>query len=188
VLAFLPLPNNQISIVWSVAVAKAHQLLNLSDDDFTREASLQSADKLGSLKLLSPRMSFDLNKKTCTRLICERVVLVGDAAHQIHPMAGQGVNLGFRDVMALEKALYSSQSDVSKSRAITTNDIGSNRCLREYERKRAPDILSMVNLTDGLHQLFSAKTGIVKTLRNWGLSKLDDQLLIKKQLIAQAIN
>ncbi len=188
VLAFLPLPNNQISIVWSVANAKALQLLDLSDDDFTQQVVLQSADKLGSLKLLLPRMSFDLNKKTCTRLIAERVVLVGDAAHQIHPMAGQGVNLGFRDVMALAKVIVSSPSVVSKMQATATNDIGNNRSLRAYERARAADITSMVNLTDGLYQLFSAKAGIVRTLRNWGMSKIEHQALIKKYLIQQAIN
>ena len=188
VLAFLPLPNNQISIVWSVATAKAHQLLDLSDDDFAHQVLLQSAAKLGSLKLLSPRMSFDLNKKTCTRLITGRVVLVGDAAHQIHPMAGQGVNLGFRDVMALEQVLFGSQSDVSKARVTATNDFGNNRSLREYERARAADIVSMMSLTDGLHQLFSATAGIVKTLRNWGLSSMDQQLQIKKYLIQQVMN
>lgn len=188
VLAFLPLPNNQISIVWSVAAAKAQQLLDLSEDDFTQQVSVQTSDKLGSLNLLSSRSSFDLNKKSCIRLIAERVVLVGDAAHQIHPMAGQGVNLGFRDVMALEQVLLGSQSVVSNSLTAATNDIGSHRSLRQYERMRAADILSMMNLTDGLHQLFSAKANMIKTLRNWGLSKIDQQLLIKKYLIQQAIN
>lgn len=188
VLAFLPLPDNQVSIVWSVATTKAHQLLDLSDGDFTQQVLLQSAGKLGSLKLLSPRMSFDLSKKTCTRLTSERVVLVGDAAHQIHPMAGQGVNLGFRDVVALEQVIFGSKSVVSKAHVMATNDVGNNRSLREYERARAVDIASMVNLTDGLHQLFGANAGIIKTLRNWGLSKTDHQLLIKKYLIQQAIN
>ncbi len=188
VLAFLPLPNNQISIVWSLAMAKAQQLLDLSEGDFTRQLSVQTADKLGLLNLLSSRMSFDLYKKSCTRLIAERVVLVGDAAHQIHPMAGQGLNLGFRDVMALEQVLFGSQSLVSSSLSATTNEIGSLRSLRQYERTRAADILSMMNLTDGLHQLFSAKANMIKTLRNWGLSKIDRQLLIKKYLIQQATN
>ena len=187
VLAFLPLPDNQLSIVWSLTSEKAHQLLNLSDEDFTKEVLLQSLDTSSSLTLSSSRMRFDLNKKTCTRLIAERVVLIGDAAHQIHPMAGQGVNLGFRDVMALEQVMAGLKLSRNNTQESTTVDVGSKRSLRDYERRRAADLSHMVSLTDGLHQLFAAKSATIKTLRNWGLSKLDNQFWIKKHLIQQAI-
>ncbi len=183
ILAFLPMPKSQISIVWSVATTKAQQLLNLSDDEFIAQLSLLSNNSLGALNLVTARLSFPLQQQRCERLIAERVILIGDAAHQVHPLAGQGVNLGFRDVMALERILIKS---LTKNNANT--DIASHRSLREYERARAVDIMSMMQLTDGLNQLFSAKNGLIKSLRNWGLSKINQQSLIKKILIQQAIH
>ncbi|MBC7787541.1 MAG: FAD-dependent monooxygenase [Methylophilaceae bacterium] len=179
VLAFLPLPHNQISIVWSLATEKAQALMNLNDTDFLAQLSLQCGGGLGDLQLVSQRLSFDLSKQNCMRLIAERLVLVGDAAHQIHPMAGQGVNLGFRDVMALEKVLAKIKSDRQPI---------DQRALREYERARSADISSMMLLTDGLHRLFSNKTSFLKILRNWGLSSINQQLLVKKLLIKQVVS
>ena len=179
ILAFLPLPNNHISIVWSVATEKAQQLLNLNGDDFIKQVSLLSGNTLGALKLVTARLNFPLHQQSCARLISERVVLVGDAAHQVHPLAGQGVNLGFRDDMALEQVLMKSKS---------LYNLASNRNLREYERARSADIMNMVQLTDGLNQLFAAENGVIKKMRNWGLSKINQQLFIKKMLIQQAIH
>lgn len=178
VLAFLPLPNHQISIVWSLATDKAQMLMDLNDSDFIAQLSLQCGSALGDLQLVSQRLSFTLSKQHCKRLIDERFVLVGDAAHQIHPMAGQGVNLGFRDVMALEQVL----TKIKLARTPVDQ-----RALREYERARTFDILSMMALTDGLHHLFSQQTGLVKTLRNWGLSAINQQAMIKKMLIKMAV-
>ena len=179
VLAFLPLPDNQISIVWSLATEKAQALLHLSDADFIQQLTEQCGGALGDLQLVSQRISFNLSKKTAMRLIDDSLVLVGDAAHQIHPMAGQGVNLGFRDVMALEQALAKSKL---ASRAID------QRALREYERARSADISRMMALTDGLHRLFGNQNSVVKTLRNWGLSSINQQSFVKKLLIKQVVN
>ena len=183
ILAFLPMPNNQISIVWSVATSKAQQLLNLSDNEFIGQLGLLSNHVLGALKLVTARLSFPLQHQHCAELITERVILIGDAAHQVHPLAGQGVNLGFRDVMALEQIMIKS---LTKSNA--NADIASYRSLREYERARAVDIMTMGQLTDGLNQLFTSKNRLIKSLRNWGLSKINQQSMIKKILIKQAIH
>ena len=179
VLAFLPLPHHQISMVWSLASEKAQALMCLNDTDFIAELSVQCGSALGRLQLVSPRLSFKLAKQNCTRLIDERLVLVGDAAHQIHPMAGQGVNLGFRDVMALEQALAKTKL---ARKAID------QRALREYERARSADISTMMALTDGLHRLFSNQTKLVKSLRNWGLATINQQVMLKKLLIKQVVD
>jgi 2-polyprenylphenol 6-hydroxylase len=102
---------------------------------------------------------------------------VGDAAHQIHPMAGQGVNLGFRDVMALQEILL---------HAHAMQDIGENTLLRKYERVRNVDVVGMNMLTTGLDYLFASENSMVMKATNWGLRQLNRQTTIKKLLIQQA--
>ena len=173
-LALLPLPSQHVSMVWSVSTQKAAQLLLLSADEMAQSVCRQSQGILGDLKLVSNTQSFKLQQQTATKLIADRVVLVGDAAHQIHPMAGQGVNLGFRDVMKLDE--------------LTTNcqDVGDFNLLRKYERARIADIATMNTLTTSLDELFASNKTLVRKVTIWGLQQLNKQATIKKLLIQQA--
>ncbi len=176
-LALLPLPDKYVSMVWSVSTEKANELLDLSSKQLAAAVQAQSQDALGDLKQVGKTLSFTLSQQTAVQLIAERAVLVGDAAHQIHPMAGQGVNLGFRDVMDLQDLLFIAHA---------MQDIGEHNFLRKYERARGMDIASMNTLTTGLDYLFASDTGLVKKLTHWGLRQLNHQTTIKKLLIQHA--
>ena len=177
ILAWLPLSNNTVSIVWSVPLAYADELLALSATAFT-QAVMQAGEKvLGDMQLLSPPVAFPLSRQTCERTVQDGVVLVGDAAHQIHPMAGQGVNLGFRDVIDLLASLQTKNSYQSLA------DIW---LLKAYTRRRKADVLSMQLLTDGLFQVFSSANPVLNSIRNTAW-RVANQGLIKKTLLAFAL-
>lgn len=177
ILAWLPLSSNTVSIVWSVPLAYADELLALSPTAFT-QAVMQAGDQaLGDMQLLSPPVAYPLSRQTCERTVQDGVVLVGDAAHQIHPMAGQGVNLGFRDVIDLLASWQTKNSYQSLA----------DRCLlKAYTRRRKADVLSMQLLTDGLFQVFSSANPVLNSIRKtaWQLA---NQGLIKKTLLALAL-
>ncbi len=177
ILAWLPLPGNRISIVWSVSTQYAEKLLQLSDDEFTEQVSLAGAGLLGKLQLMSPAASFPLALRKSNTLTQDCVVLIGDAAHQVHPMAGQGMNLGFRDVIDLLKVLK------EKNQYQSLND---SSLLKRYSRVRKIDILNMLLLTDSLYRLFESQNDVVKKVRRWGLSATNHKV-IKKLLVANAI-
>jgi ubiquinone biosynthesis UbiH/UbiF/VisC/COQ6 family hydroxylase len=178
ILAWLPLPDNMISIVWSVSTNYADTLLMLSDEEFTNKVKLAGGAISGELKLIDAVTMFPLNLQKSNTLVQGNVVLVGDAAHQVHPMAGQGVNLGFRDVIDLVKILR------NKNQYQSLND---SNLLKQYQRVRKVDILNMVVLTDGLHHLFKSQNSVIKTVRNWGLSATNHQA-IKKLLVSIAVS
>ena len=175
-LALLPLVGKNVSLVWSVLTEKADALLKLSSADLVEQIESYAKHELGALKQLGSATSFSLNQQTANSLMTERIALVGDAAHQIHPMAGQGVNLGFRDVMQLV-------SQATKLNAM--QDIGEHNFLRQYERSRRADIATMNALTTGLDYLFASESTILKTVTNWGLRQLNRQTTLKKLLIQQ---
>lgn len=177
ILAYLPLPNNMISIVWSVSTDYAATLMALSPAEFTQQVNSAGHGVLGALQLLTAPAAFALALQQVATVTQNSVVLVGDAAHQIHPMAGQGVNLGFRDVIDLETVL------TKKNRYQAVNDPS---VLKQYTRLRKADMLQMMLLTDGLYRLFTSPQPLVKKLRNWGLAAAR-QPPIKKMLLAQAI-
>ncbi|MGZ8258705.1 MAG: FAD-dependent oxidoreductase [Methylotenera sp.] len=177
ILAWLPLPGNRISIVWSVSTQYAEVLLTLTDTEFTQQVTVAGDSILGELKLISSPAAFPLALQKADTLTQDCVVLVGDAAHQIHPMAGQGVNLGFRDVVDLIKML------TEKNQYQSVND---SRLLKHYSRVRKADTLNMLMLTDGLCRLFESQHYAIKKLRNWGLSAANQQS-IKKMLVAKAM-
>lgn len=177
ILAWLPLPDNHMSIVWSVSTKLADSLLKLGEDEFTRRVKTAGGGILGNLTLMSAMVAFPLSLQKTNDFAHGCVILVGDAAHQIHPMAGQGVNLGFRDVIDLMDILK------EKNQYQAVND---SSLLKRYTRLRKEDMLNMLLLTDGLYQLFERQNGVVKQVRQWGLSATHHQT-IKKMLVANAI-
>jgi len=176
VLAWLPLPGNRISIVWSTE--NAAELMKLSPEELTNRVSEAGGHALDILRIISEAAAFKLVKQTANQLVSPRIALVGDAAHQIHPLAGQGVNLGFRDVIALSEVL---------KQASKQEDIGDTYVLRRYERARQADILALGSVTHGLHWLFELQSPMVKKIRNFGLGLTGQQQVLKSYLIKQAI-
>ncbi|MDP3088253.1 MAG: FAD-dependent oxidoreductase [Methylotenera sp.] len=178
ILAWLPLPDHTISIVWSVSTKSADLLLKLTDIEFTNQVMSAGGAALGDLKLISPILRFPLSLQKTSAVVQDCVVLVGDAAHQVHPMAGQGVNLGFRDVLDLVNVVK------EKNKYQALNDIS---LLKHYTRLRKADFLNMLLLTDGLFQLFGSRTKGIKNVRNWGFSATK-RMGIKKILVSNAIS
>ena len=175
-LALLPLVGQNVSLVWSVSTGKASELLKLSSQELAVAVQKQSERVLGDLKPIGKTLSFALHSKIATQFVAERLVLVGDAAHQIHPMAGQGVNLGFRDVMQLAS---------SATKLHQMQDLGDATFLRQYARAIKADTLAMNTLTSGLDALFATDSRVFKQLTNWGLRQLNHQAGVKKLLIQQ---
>jgi|APCry1669188910_1035180.scaffolds.fasta_scaffold15606_2 2-polyprenylphenol 6-hydroxylase len=177
ILAWLPLPENTISMVWSVSSEYAAKLLALSEEEFTQCVTKAGGHCLGDFKLLAKPSTFPLSLQKTAALNQDCVLLVGDAAHQVHPMAGQGVNLGFRDVIDLVKVL----AEKNQYQAINDSSL-----FRKYTRFRKADMMQMLLLTDGLYKLFSSQHPVVKKVRNLGLS-MTQYSAIKKMLVASAI-
>jgi len=134
--------------------------------------------RLGALECVTPARAFPLVLQDVDRLVAPRVVLVGDAAHTIHPLAGQGMNLGMRDVTALMDTLAQRES---------FRDLGEMILLRRYERSRRADIQKLLLATDGLQRLFAAPGALVRGLRNAGMSMVAAQPWLKRWLIASAL-
>ncbi|MDP3778337.1 FAD-dependent monooxygenase [Methylotenera sp.] len=178
VLAWLPLPENKISIVWSAPTAHAEALMKLPLDVFANEVMRAGNGSLGAMSPIGKPASFPLVLKQANQSVASSVILIGDAAHRVHPMAGQGVNLGFRDVIDLLDLLESKH---------TYQPINDKALLKQYARVRKSDLLKMVSLTNGLYHLFESPHFVVKGVRNWGLSATNQQA-IKKILIANAIS
>ena len=131
---------------------------------------------LSELTLISDVFSYKLSQQTAMTMTAERIVLIGDAAHQVHPMAGQGVNLGFRDVMELSYLA---------TKLNPMQDLGDEVYLRQFARARKADNLAINVLTSGLDTLFATDSRMLKQLTNWGLKQLNRRLSVKKILIQQ---
>jgi 2-octaprenylphenol hydroxylase len=179
VLALLPLPGERVSMVWSTTDADAARLLGLEGDALAREVAHASAHALGELSLLSPARSFPLRSLIAARSIGQRAALVGDAAHVVHPLAGQGANLGFQDARVLAQTLRSREP---------FRDPGDVRLLRRYERVRAEAILAMRATVHGLFLLFGAQERLFGPLRNAGLNLVDRLPVLKNVLMRRAMN
>jgi ubiquinone biosynthesis UbiH/UbiF/VisC/COQ6 family hydroxylase len=178
VLAWLPLPGNKISIVWSASTLHAEALMNLPLDAFVNEVMCAGGGCLGAMSLIGQPASFPLALKQANQSITSSVVLIGDAAHRVHPMAGQGVNLGFRDVIDLLSLLKNKHP---------YQPINDSALLKQYARIRKADLLNMVTLTSGLYHLFESPHPVVKRVRNWGLTATNQQA-VRKRLITNAIS
>ncbi len=179
IVALLPLPGQRVSLVWSAPDALANRMLAESPEKLCDRLSVLPGQTLGQFEMLPPSVpkAFPLRLIRSRSLIANRIALVGDAAHVVHPLAGQGMNLGFADVDALLSVLSQSK-DV---------DCGDARLLNRYARKRAEDVLLMQVTTDGLHRLFSSDLPPVKLLRNAGMRLIDKIPFLKNHLARKAL-
>ena len=178
ILAWLPLPGDRISMVWSTPEAHARELLALDPQALCRRVASAGLQALGRLDLLAPAAAFPLTSLRSGSFTAERVALVGDAAHVVHPLAGQGVNLGFGDAEALAAVLCSRGA---------VQDAGDELLLSRYGRRRAEAILAMRVATAGLNRLFSAQAPGVARLRNAGLTLTDRLPVLKNLLVRHAL-
>jgi len=176
VLAWLPLPGRRLSIVWSAPERLAEELLELAPEALAARVAAEGAHALGAFSPISRSAGFPLQNVKPTAAIAHRVALVGDAAHGVHPLAGQGVNLGFGDA----EALYA----VLKERGPLT-DPGAPILLERYARRRSEPVFAMHTITDGLARLFGAAAPLLQPVRNLGMAGLD-RLPVAKRLLAQA--
>jgi 2-octaprenyl-6-methoxyphenol hydroxylase len=158
VLAWLPLPERRISIVWSAPDALASELASLDAPALAARVGEAGRHALGSLAPISAAASFPLSFLRLPSVVAHRMALVGDAAHGVHPLAGQGVNLGFGDAATLSRVLAAGRS---------VGDAGAALVLERYARKRAGPVLAMQFVTDGLSRLFEPPA--LKRLRNAGM-------------------
>lgn len=178
VLAWLPLPGRHISIVWSAPEAIAKELLALEASAFAARVREAGARTLGDLRLVSRVAGFPLRSIRVERTVAEGLALVGDAAHAVHPLAGQGVNLGFQDGRVLADEI-AHRSPVERA--------GDLRVLRRYARARREDVTAMQFVTDGLDRLFASSGPGLSWLRNSGLEAVDSQSWLKGALAERAM-
>lgn len=176
-LAWLPLPGQRISMVWSTAEAHAQALLALSAGALAERVAQAGGDALGALGLLGTPAAFPLALSRVDTLVKPGLALIGDAAHGVHPLAGQGVNLGLRDARELAQVL----------RARGAASCGELSLLRRYERARKEDIFAMQAVTNGLHDLFGSRLPGLPRLRNTGLALTNRLGLVKNLLIQHAL-
>ena len=175
ILAWLPLPGRRVSIVWSAPDALATQLMSLDHTALASRVAAAGAHALGDFAVVTPPAAFPLQFLRLPAFVAHRLALVGDAAHGVHPLAGQGVNLGFGDAEALA-AVLAARGPVA--------DPGAPVLLERYARRRAEPVLAMQAVTDGLARLFGARGTWVSVLRNLGLAAAD-RLPFVKQALAQ---
>src|SRR5260364_154497 len=175
IIALLPLPENKVSLVWSAHTPHARALRALDVPSFAAAVEQGSERRLGALQCLSPVRGFALALCKASRLIAPRVALVGDAAHVIHPLAGQGLNLGVRDVAALARTVAAREP---------FRDPGDPVLLRRYERSRRADIQLLMAATDGLYRLFSWSGAVPCGVRDAGFKLVDAMPRIKPALDA----
>ena len=179
VLALLPLPDAMVSMVWSANDERAETLLGLSATELCREVAKASFRTLGDMQLVTQPAAFPLNFLRVKRLVQPRLALIGDAAHGIHPLAGQGVNLGLRDARELATILADRGMQ---------SDCGDFFLLRRYERARKEDIFAMEMATDGLHKLFQNANPTLVRWRNMGLEITNQLPFIKNTLMQHALH
>ena len=178
-LAFLPLRSGGCSIVWTTSPARADELLGMDEQTFMDELTQAFDTKLGRIMECGPRAAFPLRLQHVNSYVKERLALIGDAAHTIHPLAGQGVNLGLLDAAALSEVL-----GVAREKG---HDIGAFHVLRRYERWRKGDNLLVMAVMDGFKRLFGSSLEPLRTLRNFGLNLTNAAMPVKNQIMLHAM-
>jgi 2-octaprenyl-6-methoxyphenol hydroxylase len=176
--AILPLTGKRSSIVWTEAAREAERVVALSDEEFHAELEKRFGLQLGDIKVIGPRRAFPLGLFTARSFIADRLALVGDAAHIIHPIAGQGLNMGLRDVAALAEAV----ADAARLGL----DIGGADVLERYQRWRRFDTMTMGVATDGLNRLFSNSSDVLRLVRDLGLGVVERLPALKRIFIREA--
>ena len=178
VLAWLPLPGNRISVVWSTPDVHAGELLALPAEALALRVASAGGDALGSLKLLTPASAFPLRLLRVPQTIGSRVALLGDAAHGIHPLSGHGINLGYQDAKALAALLAATPE---------WQDVGSERLLQRYQRARREETLLVQYTTHTIRRLFRETLPGMRPLRNLGLGLTNTLPVVKNALVRYAL-
>ena len=178
ILALLPIQTHEYSVVYSLNDNIVDEYKKLDDLAFLMRLEKDLGEKFGDINLLSKRQYFPLSMKINESLISERVILMGDAAHQVHPLAGQGLNLGLRDVIEFDTLLNSHQN--------YHHDLGLKQFIKKYNRNRKTDILSLSYITNQLSHIFSSQSRIMSFVIDLGFNKINQNHLIKKILIEKA--
>lgn len=173
-LAFLPLDNSQSSIVWSCSNELADNLMTLNDDEFCHQLDQAFESKLGGVTQTSRRACFPLSWQYAEQTVKGRSILIGDAAHSIHPLAGQGVNLGFSDVQLLSSVL--TKNTLEKP----------NKVLRKYERQRKHDSTIALHGMTAINNLFTSKNELLTQTRGAGMNLINKQTMLKRLIIQSA--
>lgn len=176
--AILPLTGRRCSIVWTEKTDEAARIVALPDDEFHAELETRFGLHLGEIEVIGPRRAYPLGLFVARSFIAERIALIGDAAHVIHPIAGQGLNMGLRDVAALAEAVIDA--------ARIGIDIGALSVLERYQRWRRFDTMAMGVATDSLNRLFSNHSDVLRLLRDTGLGMVDRMPNLKEFFIREA--
>ncbi len=176
--AILPLTGCRSSLVWTARADTKPAIMALSKAAFEAEVGARMGDFLGAIEVVGPRWSYPLGLHVAERFIAPRLALVGDAAHGIHPIAGQGLNLGLRDVAAFVEIIVEA--------ARRGEDIGSPFVLERYERWRRTDTLVLAAVTDGLNRLFSNDIAPLRLARDLGLGVVNRLPPLKRFFISHA--
>ncbi|MCL6730938.1 UbiH/UbiF/VisC/COQ6 family ubiquinone biosynthesis hydroxylase [Sphingomonas hankyongi] len=180
--ALLPMTDDsqghRSAIVWSVRQDDAAGWLSLSDEDFAAEAEAAMGGFLGKIAMLAPRSSFPLGFHHAAQISDKRLALIGDAAHAIHPIAGQGVNLGFRDAAALAQVLVEG--------ARLGLDLGDAQLLARYQRWRSLDALSVAFATDSLTRIYGIPGRAASAVRRFGMGLVERISPVRDRLMSEA--
>ena len=180
--ALLPMNDDKAghrsAIVWSVPEEDAAGWLSLNDEDFAAEAQAAMGGFLGKVEMLAPRSSFPLGFHHAAQITAQRLALIGDAAHAIHPIAGQGLNLGFRDVAALAEVLVEG--------ARLGLDLGDNQLLDRYQRWRSLDALSVAFATDSLTRIYGIPGSTASAIRRFGMALVGRISPLRNKLMNEA--
>jgi 2-octaprenyl-6-methoxyphenol hydroxylase len=176
--AILPLKGRRSSIVWTEEKREAERIVALPDREFHSELERRFGLQLGDIEAVGPRRAYRLGLWIARSFVAERVALVGDAAHVIHPIAGQGLNMGLKDVAALAEVVVD---------AVRLGlDPGSAAVLDRYQRWRRFDTMAMGVATDGLNRLFSNRSDVLRLARDVGLGLVDRLPVFKRMFIREA--